>query len=248
MKYLISLMPKSYTIVSSLKLTKAKPAKQVNRGADEKGSNSYNNDMNEDYEVGNKRVSRVKKTRDFGNEYPAQTVAKVNKNSNEGFKRCEMILNQLCSHKYSSPFLEPVDPVALQIPDYFSIVKEPMDMGTVRRKLKGREYKTPAGFVADIKRIWANSFLYNPKTSTIHHMTVEMSDYFDKLNRDSGDVSATEEIGSINQKFKETSVKVKEYSQKLVTKTAPPKPMMSDKPMTYEEKRSLSEMIRSKTW
>ena len=141
-----------------------------------------------------------------------------------------------------------MDPIALQIPDYFSIVKEPMDMGTVRKKLKAREYKTPAGFVADIKKIWANSFLYNPKTSTIHHMTVEMSDYFEKLNRDYGDVSATEEIGSINQKFKETSVKVKEYSQKLVTKNVAPKPVISDKPMTYEEKRSLSEMIRSILW
>jgi hypothetical protein len=40
-------------------------------------------------------------------------------------------------------FLRPVDPKALGIEDYFDVIKHPMDIGTVRRKLERNEYKTP---------------------------------------------------------------------------------------------------------
>jgi hypothetical protein len=37
----------------------------------------------------------------------------------------------LKNHKTAWPFKEPVDPVALNIPNYFEIIKEPMDLQTV---------------------------------------------------------------------------------------------------------------------
>ena len=35
----------------------------------------------------------------------------------------------------SMPFRQPVDPDALQIPDYFNIIKHPMDLSTIKRNL-----------------------------------------------------------------------------------------------------------------
>ena len=43
----------------------------------------------------------------------------------------------------ADPFLEPVDPVALCIPDYFDIIKEPMDLGTIRTKIETSFGKKP---------------------------------------------------------------------------------------------------------
>jgi len=34
------------------------------------------------------------------------------------------------------PFRVPVDPQALGIPDYFDIIKKPMDMASIKRKLE----------------------------------------------------------------------------------------------------------------
>ena len=48
---------------------------------------------------------------------------------------CKEIISEVMSSKYSrfaSPFYEPVDPVALGIPDYLDIIKCPMDLGTIK--------------------------------------------------------------------------------------------------------------------
>ena len=36
----------------------------------------------------------------------------------------------------SLPFRAPVDPIALGIPDYLDIIKKPMDLGTIEKKLR----------------------------------------------------------------------------------------------------------------
>lgn len=83
------------------------------------------------------------------------------KGQTEIIKRCERVLNLVKRHKYSGPFLLPVDPVALSIPDYFDIVKEPMDLSTVERKLKEGEYANRELFEADVHLIWQNALTYN---------------------------------------------------------------------------------------
>jgi bromodomain-containing protein 3 len=50
-------------------------------------------------------------------------------------KAARRIVNSLCKFQHAWIFLEPVDPVKLNIPDYFDIVKEPMDLGTIKQKL-----------------------------------------------------------------------------------------------------------------
>lgn len=76
-------------------------------------------------------------------------------------KRCERVLNLVKRYKYSGPFLVPVDPVALNIPDYLDIIKEPMDLSTVERKLKEGEYPTKESFESDMRLIWSNASTYN---------------------------------------------------------------------------------------
>ncbi|RLN99663.1 hypothetical protein DYB28_011963 [Aphanomyces astaci] len=44
---------------------------------------------------------------------------------------------ELMAHALAWPFLEPVDPIKLNIPTYFQIIERPMDFGTMQAKLQG---------------------------------------------------------------------------------------------------------------
>ena len=52
-------------------------------------------------------------------------------NYDEMTKKCQKILCMLRKNKYSWPFKEPVDPIAMGIPQYREIIKNPMDLKTI---------------------------------------------------------------------------------------------------------------------
>lgn len=41
------------------------------------------------------------------------------------------------------------------------VIRHPMDLGTVMKKLKGHQYKSKKEFVEDLNLIWANCLAYN---------------------------------------------------------------------------------------
>ena len=55
-------------------------------------------------------------------------------------RKCLEILKSTMRHSFARPFNVPVDHVALKIPDYPRIIKNPMDLGTVAEKLRGGSY------------------------------------------------------------------------------------------------------------
>ncbi|CAJ0912640.1 1729_t:CDS:2, partial [Entrophospora sp. SA101] len=64
-------------------------------------------------------------------------------------KQCTNALKVLKRHPSAVPFLKPVDPIKLNIPDYPVIVKTPMDFSTVEKKLNNYEYKCAHDFEKD---------------------------------------------------------------------------------------------------
>ncbi|KAI9497250.1 Bromodomain-containing protein [Zychaea mexicana] len=74
---------------------------------------------------------------------------------------CTQVLSKLFKSRHSLAFRIPVDPVALNCPDYFNIVKHPMDLSTVQKKLDNDEYESVDAFVDDIRLIFDNCHKYN---------------------------------------------------------------------------------------
>ncbi len=66
------------------------------------------------------------------------------------------------------PFRSPVDPNALGIPDYFEIIKKPMDMSAIKRKLDTGAYTDPWEYINDVFLMFENAWVYNRKTSRVY--------------------------------------------------------------------------------
>ncbi|KAI8339289.1 Bromodomain-containing protein [Blakeslea trispora] len=115
-------------------------------------------------------------------DYPeTYTTQKRQKLMSTEMKFCIQTLRELKKAKYrpiSYPFLQPVDYVALNIPDYPTIVKHPMDLSTVERKLMNNEYTNADMFEADITLMFNNCYLYNPPTLPIYKMAKDYEKVF----------------------------------------------------------------------
>lgn len=75
------------------------------------------------------------------------------------------IIEDLEDYDISEPFKEPVDWLKLGLLDYPEIVKTPMDLSTVRSKLKEDKYKKIMDVKQDIQLIWNNCMKYNVEDS-----------------------------------------------------------------------------------
>ncbi|KAH6825572.1 hypothetical protein C2S53_016378 [Perilla frutescens var. hirtella] len=82
---------------------------------------------------------------------------------------CSKILKELMNHSLGWVFSHPVDPLKLKIPDYFEIIKNPMDLGTVKHKLEGNMYFDAKEFGDDVKLTFENAKSYNPPSHEVHH-------------------------------------------------------------------------------
>ncbi|XP_051119323.1 transcription factor GTE10-like [Andrographis paniculata] len=94
-------------------------------------------------------------------------------------KQCETLLARLMVHQHAWVFNEPVDIVKHNIPDYFNIIKHPMDLGTVKRKLLSNQYSNPMEFASDVRLTFKNAMTYNPPGHDVHYMAEVMSKYFE---------------------------------------------------------------------
>jgi hypothetical protein len=78
-------------------------------------------------------------------------------------------------------FGEPVDIVALNIPDYPTVIRNPMDLGTVKKKLADDAYPTIDAYLADVRLVWSNALLYNGSTSQVGLITISAQRTFEGL-------------------------------------------------------------------
>ncbi|XP_011652591.1 transcription factor GTE10 isoform X4 [Cucumis sativus] len=105
--------------------------------------------------------------------------AAVSASSTASLKQCEQLLQRLMSHTFGWVFNTPVDVVKLNIPDYFTVIKHPMDLGTVKSKLTAGEYTHPLDFAADVRLTFSNAMTYNPPANDVHTMAKTLSKFFE---------------------------------------------------------------------
>ena len=77
------------------------------------------------------------------------------------------------------PFKQPVDPVVDNVPNYFDVVKRPMDLNTIKTKMINGAYKAASEFEADVRLIFQNCYEYWTQDDPIWKTCQEFENYFD---------------------------------------------------------------------
>lgn len=96
-------------------------------------------------------------------------------------KTALMVVRKIMKMEAAEPFNIPVDPVALGIPDYFDIVKKPMDLGTVCKNLeRGGKYRGSQDVYEDVQLVWTNCRIYNQKGDPILELLARVKKNFMK--------------------------------------------------------------------
>lgn len=102
-------------------------------------------------------------------------------NNDAIMSRCAKVLRQVSNNKNAAPFLQPVDHVALKIPDYPIIIKHPMDLGTIKTKLENGQYTSPRDFEHDVNLVFRNATVYNKPGTVVHELCKALNKVFDRL-------------------------------------------------------------------
>jgi len=100
--------------------------------------------------------------------------------SGEALANCKAVVRELRKHKEAAAFLEPVDWKALGIKDYPTIIKRPMDLGTVLKRLEGGQYSSVLDVAADIDLVWSNAMTYNQDESYIYTVAADLKTFADR--------------------------------------------------------------------
>ncbi|KAM0681675.1 histone acetyltransferase [Glugoides intestinalis] len=89
------------------------------------------------------------------------------------------ILCTLQSHPSAWPFLEPVS--VKDVPDYFEVIKQPMDMSLIMKKLKNNMYLSLNDFSNDIHLMCNNCLSYNGPDTQYYKCASNIQKYFEYL-------------------------------------------------------------------
>ena len=117
------------------------------------------------------------------------------------------ILSTIKKLKEAYEFLEAVDYIKYNIPDYLDVIKYPRDLSIVQFNLENDYYRDIQSFLNDVQLIWDNCYTYNPPLNYISKCAqicekkfkTEFEKYFN-INIDENEEYSHENIG-INEKM-----------------------------------------------
>ncbi|XP_034483373.1 bromodomain testis-specific protein-like [Drosophila innubila] len=91
------------------------------------------------------------------------------------------LLRKLVNQDFAAPFMEPVDSEALNVPTYYTIINNPMDLGTVIQRVENRYYRSVKDLIHDLRLIVTNCYTFNRSYSSIYRKGVQLEKFVLKV-------------------------------------------------------------------
>ena len=162
-----------------------------------------------------KKISQLQQQTDnnlYKNMRKKSIVGSDKSNKKDWHYACQTVLAELLDKDISAPFQFPVDSLYEILPNYFDIIKNPMDLSCVKKKLKNGKYTSALHFLKDVRRTFNNAMTYNEEESQVYAYAKELIQFFDNtwarvsnkaglnINTDNIDLMANTPKLSLNEK------------------------------------------------
>ncbi|XP_063700071.1 bromodomain adjacent to zinc finger domain protein 2B [Culicoides brevitarsis] len=134
------------------------------------------NDTKDEEEVPKKKDSSANENNISAKEKSKQE-RKATKKLMKELAVCKIVLEELEVHEDSWPFLLPVN--TKQFPTYKKIIKVPMDLSTIKKRLTDLSYKTREDFITDVRTIFNNCEVFNEDDSPVGKAGHGMRNFFE---------------------------------------------------------------------
>ncbi|ODQ66453.1 hypothetical protein NADFUDRAFT_82268 [Nadsonia fulvescens var. elongata DSM 6958] len=91
------------------------------------------------------------------------------------FAIMQHILSEMQNHPSAWPFAQPVNKD--EVPDYYDIIKEPMDLSTMEQRLEADVYTSMEEFIYDARLVFNNCRSYNNETTTYYKNATKLEKF-----------------------------------------------------------------------
>jgi hypothetical protein len=146
--------------------------------------------------------------------------------------RCSQILRSIREKDtgLGAFFSAPVDPVALGIPTYYQIIKEPMDLRTIAQKMEANQISSPEEFARLMRLVFQNAIKFNEDPAhAVHQAARNLMIQFNLKFRD---------VERMTEKFRSFQKGDKKETKKKKKETVKPKTVRE---IRFEEAQKISQ-------
>ncbi|KAI9303522.1 hypothetical protein BJ944DRAFT_101408 [Cunninghamella echinulata] len=100
------------------------------------------------------------------------TASKDDQRQKSWQKNVNLLWREIANHKNGAMFMNPIKEA--QAPLYYDVVKYPMDLKTIKNRIRDGVIRTTAEFERDVILMLTNSLMYNKEGTEIYQMALEM--------------------------------------------------------------------------
>ncbi|KAJ2450810.1 hypothetical protein EV183_004023 [Coemansia sp. RSA 2336] len=87
-------------------------------------------------------------------------------------KNITMVWREISGHRYGSMFLGPIK--SADAPHYYEVIRKPLDLKTIKNRIRDEEILTTVEFYRDIMHMLMNALMYNAEDTEVYHMAMEI--------------------------------------------------------------------------
>lgn len=91
------------------------------------------------------------------------------------------LLDELARKRFALDFMQPVDAEALQVPTYYTIIRRPMDVGTIIKRVQNCYYYNVNELIQDFRLIISNCYTFNRPDDLVYRNGQKLEQFFEKV-------------------------------------------------------------------